>query len=134
MPKNERVYESELLCFTTDKRMQKLGEICGTGEEVEGSGGGGVVEVVFWIKGNVMVQWRIKGNAFVVGQDIDSEGGEEVRRELLGRMRVVGEESKREGWSWGRELTGHFANMSPGMRASFRNPPPGTSCFCYEEG
>lgn len=127
------MYESELLCFTTDKRMQKLGEICGTGEEVEGSGGGGVVEAVFWIKGNVMVQWRIKGKAFVIGQDIDEEGGEEVRRELGKRMRVVGEESKREGWNWGRELTGHFANMSPGMRASFKNPPPGIFYLRYGE-
>ncbi|CZT25192.1 uncharacterized protein RCC_10921 [Ramularia collo-cygni] len=123
--RNERLYESDLLCFTTDKRMSKVGELCGVEGLVNGSGGGGICEAVFWIKGDVMVQWRIKGKAYVIGQDIDSEGGNVVKKELMKRMRVVGDESKQEGWSWGRELTGHFGNMSPGMRASFANPPPG---------
>lgn len=122
-PRNERVYESDLLCFTTDKRMQKASEL--GGGEGRGSGGGGACEAVFWIKGDdAMVQWRVKGKAYVVGRDIDSEGGDVVRTELLKRMRVVKEEG-REDWSWERELTGHFGNMSPGMRGSFANPPPG---------
>jgi hypothetical protein len=33
-------------------------------------------------------------------------------------MRVVDEEGKK-GWSWKREVTGHFGNMSPGMRGEF---------------
>lgn len=128
--RNQRVYESELLAFTTDKRMLKAGEICGVdGEVVEGSGGGGKVEAVFWVKGSVMVQWRVKGTGWVLGRDIDEEGGERVRRALEGRMRVVAKEGKEE-WSWGREVTGHFGNMSPGMRGSFRNPPPGRF-LCY---
>jgi hypothetical protein len=132
-PKNERVYESELLCFTTDNRMQKVSEFS-NGEALEGSGGGGVCEAVFWVKGDVMVQWRIKGRAYVVGEDIDEVGGEGVRGELQERMRVVSNgEGKKEQWSWKMELTGHFGNMSPGMRGSFRNPPPGMFLLCCED-
>lgn len=120
--RNERIYESELLCFTTDRRMQKASEL-GAGQD-GGSGGGGACEAVFWIKGDTMVQWRVKGKAYVIGQDIDTDGGSSVRTELLQRMRVV-KDGDKEKWSWGRELTGHFGNMSPGMRGSFANPPPG---------
>lgn len=87
-------------------------------ELVQGSGGGGPCEAVWWVK-DVMVQWRVKGEAFIVGPDI--EGGEEssgvrtVKSELGRRMRVVKEEGK-EQWSWKTEITGHFGNMSPGMR------------------
>lgn len=112
--------------------MQKVSEFS-NGEAIEGSGGGGVCEAVFWVKGDVMVQWRIKGRAYVVGEDIDEVGGEGVRRELEERMRVVGE-NKRKQWSWKKELTGHFGNMSPGMRGSFRNPPPGMFWLRYVAG
>ena len=38
-----------------------------------------------------------------------------------------GEEGSASGqWSWARELTAHFGNLSPGMRGSFRNPLPGS--------
>lgn len=40
-------------------------------------------------------------------------------------MRVVNEEGK-ERWSWEKELTAHFGNLSPGMRGSFKNPVPGS--------
>jgi hypothetical protein len=41
-------------------------------------------------------------------------------------MRVNEGMEGREGeWSWERELAGHFGNLSPGMRGSFRNPRPG---------
>lgn len=92
------------------------------GRLTQGSGGGGPCEAVWWVK-DVMVQWRIKGEAFVVGPDIEGEGERSkessgvrtVKSEVGGRMRVVKEEG-REGWSWARELTGHFGNVSPGMR------------------
>lgn len=107
--------------------MQKVGQLfatsagkAGSEEQVQGSGGGGPCEAVYWIKEKGM-QWRIKGTAFVVAPDI--EGGEEssgvrtVKSEVGGRMRVVeGGEDKLGEWSWGRELTGHFGNCSPGMR------------------
>ncbi|PVH82101.1 hypothetical protein DL98DRAFT_488796 [Cadophora sp. DSE1049] len=134
-PQNERVYESDLLTITTDVRMEKVPEIfassAGHGDvsQSQGSGGGGPVEAVFWVK-DVMTQWRIKGEAFIVGKDIEGEGDESsgvrtVKSEVGERMRIVKEEG-REAWSWAKELTAHFGNLSPGMRGSFKNPPPGT--------
>ncbi len=128
-PRNPRAYESEMPTFTTDVRMQKVLEIFSSSaghaekdEQVQGSGGGGPVEAVWWIK-DTGTQWRIKGEAFVVGTDIEGEGGESsgvrtVKSEVGERMRVV-DGSKGHEWSWGRELTGHFGNCSPGMRGMF---------------
>ncbi|CAG8980026.1 hypothetical protein HYALB_00005200 [Hymenoscyphus albidus] len=134
-PKNERVYESDLLTLTTDVRMQKVPELFASSEgrgdvrQSQGSGGGGPVEAVFWVK-DVMTQWRIRGDAYIVGPDIEGEGeessGTRTTKSNVGeRMRVVKEEGK-ESWSWATELTAHFGNLSPGMRGSFKNPAPGT--------
>ena len=114
--------------------MQKVGQIFATSaghassdEQVQGSGGGGPVEAVWWIK-DTGTQWRVRGEAFVVGEDIEdtkegegSSGVRTVRSEVGRRMRRVdeGERKGEEGegdWSWGRELTAHFGNCSPGMR------------------
>lgn len=132
--KNPRVFESELFTFTTDVRMQKVGELFGTSsgkadrdELVHGSGGGGPVEAVWWVKDNGM-QWRVRGHAFVVANDIEendeSSGVRTVKSEVGSRMRVV-EEGKEGDWSWKKEIDGHFGNLSPGMRGSFKAPPPG---------
>jgi pyridoxamine 5'-phosphate oxidase len=138
-PKNERIYESELPTFTTDVRMNKPFELFSSSsghakdeKQSQGSGGGGPVEAVWWVKGDVMHQWRIKGQAFVIANDIEDEGEQSkessgvrtVKSELGSRMRIVKEQGK-ESWSWKREVTGHFGNMSPAMRGSFKNPPPG---------
>jgi hypothetical protein len=128
-PRNERVYESDLPTFTTDVRMQKPFELFASSSgqaedpsQAEGSGGGGPCEAVWWVK-DVMVQWRIKGQAFVVAPDIESAAtpGEEssgvrtVKSEVGARMRVLKDEKKDE-WSWAREVTAHFGNMAPVMR------------------
>ncbi|CAK4030460.1 zn 2cys6 transcription factor like [Lecanosticta acicola] len=134
-PMNDRIYESDMPVFTTDVRMQKPFELFSSSSGkadreglVKGSGGGGPVEAVWWVK-DVMVQWRMKGEAFVIGPDIEEEGEQSsgvrtAKSELGKRMRVVKEEGK-EGWSWKTEVTGHFGNMSPGMRGTFAAPPPG---------
>ncbi|CAI6332538.1 unnamed protein product [Periconia digitata] len=132
--RNPAVYESDLPTFTTDVRMEKVGQIFGTSpghaessEQTQGSGGGGPVEAVWWIK-ETGTQWRIKGRAYVVSRDI--EGGDEssgvrtVKSEVGKRMRLV-DESKEKDWSWSRELTAIFGNQSPTIKGSFRNPPPG---------
>lgn len=118
--------------------MSKVGELFASSaghasddSQVQGSGGGGPVEAVWWIK-DVGTQWRIRGTAFVVGRDIEetrgdlpgkvSSGVRVVKSEIGRRMRVLQGEEKEgsEGeWSWGRELTGHFGNCSPGMRGMF---------------
>jgi pyridoxamine 5'-phosphate oxidase len=133
--KNDRVYESDMLTFTTDARMEKVPQVfassAGRGEveQSQGSGGGGPVEAVFWIK-DVMTQWRFKGEAYIIGPDIEGTGKESsgvraVKSRVGEGMRVVKEEGKRD-WSWQREVSAHFGNLSPGMRGSFKNPAPGT--------
>ena len=123
-PQNERVYESEMPTFTTDVRMEKVPELFATGfgkgdeSRSQGSGGGGPVEAVWWIK-DCGTQWRIKGTGWVVAKDIEgsdtSSGVRTVKSEIGSRMRVV--KPDREGdWSWSKELTAHFGNCGPGMR------------------
>jgi len=91
---------------------------------VQGSGGGGPVEAVWW-NSEVGTQWRVKGTAWVVGNDIDEGEGSGVRSvkaEVGRRMRWVGDKDDEgmEGeWSWKREVRGHFGNCSPGMRGEF---------------
>ncbi|KAK7926994.1 Zn 2cys6 transcription factor [Apiospora marii] len=141
-PKNEAelnpdIYEADMLTFTTDIRMDKMSElwedgaVAAGGDALEGngawtgSGGGGPVEAVFWAK-EPMVQWRIRGKAIVVGPDIeDSDEGRAAQKALMSRMRKK-EGANADQWSFTREVTAHFGNLSPGMRGSFRNPPPGT--------
>jgi pyridoxamine 5'-phosphate oxidase len=130
-PMNPHVYESEMPAFTTDVRMNKpielFGSSAGHAEDVsqaQGCGGGGPCEAVWWVK-EAMVQWRMKGEAFVVGNDVEGEEGEKessgvrtLKSEVGSRMRVVDGEKEGE-WSWKRELTGHFGNNSPGLRGVF---------------
>ena len=128
-PMNERNYESEMPTFTSDVRMMKVGEVFSSSaghatkdSQVQGSGGGGPVEAVWWVK-ETGTQWRMKGEAFIVGPDIEGEGEQSkessgvrtVKSEIGSRMRIVKEDGKDE-WSWAKELTGHFGNNSPGLR------------------
>lgn len=98
-PRNDRVFESDMLTLTTDVRMAKVPEIfsssAGKGgvDQSQGSGGGGPVEAVFWCK-EVMTQWRIRGDAYVLGNDIEGSGEESsgtrtVKSKVGERMRVV---------------------------------------------
>ncbi|KAK8042787.1 hypothetical protein PG994_013270 [Apiospora phragmitis] len=134
---NPDIYEADMLTFTTDVRMDKMPELWeadavapgaaaieGNGAWT-GSGGGGPVEAVFWAK-EPMVQWRIRGKAIVVGPDIEkSDDGRAAQKALMSRMRKK-EGASDDHWSFAKEVTAHFGNLSPGMRGSFRNPPPGT--------
>lgn len=126
-PINTSVYESEMPTFTTDVRMEKVGQIFSSSaghadsdELVQGSGGGGPIEAVWWVKDEgIMTQWRFKGSAFIVGPDIEadtqSSGVRTVKSELGSRMRCV-QPGKEGDWSWQKELDGHFGNNSPGIR------------------
>ncbi|RKF57883.1 putative zn 2cys6 transcription factor protein [Golovinomyces cichoracearum] len=126
---NEKTYQSDLLAFTSDVRMNKIPEIFSSSSEkvnINSSGGNGPVEALFWIK-ETKTQWRFKGEAFVVGIDIDDEsssGARTVKRIVGERMRLVNPEAK-DRWSWSKELTAHFGNLSPQMRGTFKNPSPG---------
>lgn len=127
--RNPHVYESDLPTFTSDVRMEKVGDLFASSEGradrpelTQGSGGGGPVEAVWWIS-EVGVQWRIRGRAYVVGPDIESEEGKgssgvrTVKSQVGRRMRLTEEgKGKENEWSWQKEVTGHFGNCSPGMR------------------
>ncbi|CAI4210866.1 unnamed protein product [Parascedosporium putredinis] len=109
--------------LTTDARTDKAQEIAPDAEDSSspgGTGGGGPFEVVFWIP-DVMTQWRLSGRAYLLGPDIDSDeaAAVRVRSGLLQRMRKVEDGP----FSWSREVTAHFGNMSPGMRGLFETLP-----------
>ncbi|KAI1409125.1 pyridoxamine 5'-phosphate oxidase-domain-containing protein [Hypoxylon sp. FL1857] len=136
---NPDLYESDLLTFTTDRRMDKAAELFGVetdgtygdadDERVKGTGGGAPVEAVFWVKEKA-TQWRFRGRAYVLAPDVDtSEEGKRVVATLTERMRRKNSDSDSgssgKEWGFSREITAHFGNTSPLMRGSFRNPPPG---------
>ncbi|KAJ5121362.1 uncharacterized protein N7515_009323 [Penicillium bovifimosum] len=54
---NSPVFQSDMLCFTTDARMEKLSQLESSGH---------AIEAVFWLK-DLMTQWRIKGTAYAIG-------------------------------------------------------------------
>ncbi|KAJ9366711.1 hypothetical protein DTO282E5_8612 [Paecilomyces variotii] len=114
---NPLIFESDMLTFTTDVRMEKTGQLVGSG---------GVVETVFWAK-EAKNQWRIKGRAFVIGASAEEGGELEAREEIKKGMRLrdAGGTAVGGEWSWEKEITTYFANHTPVMRGSFRNPPPG---------
>ncbi|KAL2267476.1 hypothetical protein VTJ83DRAFT_4753 [Remersonia thermophila] len=157
------VYASDLLVFTTDARSEKAGDMFDSAPagDVEASGGatggGGPVEAVFWIDRDpwtgtaIRTQWRVRGHAWVLGpgpavdragaegeeeEEKRDDGARRVREALLRRMRRLGEpggEGERA-WSFEREVTAHFGNLSPLMRGSFRGPPPGTPLAYHTAG
>lgn len=100
-------------------------------QQISHSGGGGPVEAMFWAA-EAGTQWRVRGHAWVLSPgDIASEtspGARAARAALLARMRKTSSSGagREETWDWHRELVGHFGNLSPGMRGSFKNPSPGT--------
>lgn len=135
--KNPQAYGSDCPTICTDVRMDKIGDLFSTSagraakpEQSSGSGGGGPVEAVWWAK-DAKIQWRVRGDAFVVAPDIEgaegapeSSGVRTAKSEIGRRMRVL-DQSAVANWSWARELTAHFGNVSPGMRGTFKAPPPG---------
>ncbi|OAQ96675.1 hypothetical protein LLEC1_04343 [Akanthomyces lecanii] len=136
-PRNPSVYQTDLLTITTDVRMEKVAEMFprpsnpSAGEaEILPSCAGGPVEGVIWAA-EAKTQWRIRGRVYMIGPDIESDAAQPVRQALSAYMRrpQAGNTSTAadaDAWGWAKELTAHFGNLSPVMRGSFRNPPPGT--------
>jgi pyridoxamine 5'-phosphate oxidase len=128
---NPDVFESDMLSFTTDARMEKVRDLDAADGEVEG---------VFWVK-EVMSQWRVRGRGVVIG----GEEEERARGEVWGWLREKGQNQDGDGeWNWDRMVTTYFANHTPVMRGlftlsypilcagkrltipgSFKAPPPG---------
>lgn len=106
---NPHTYESDMLVFTTDVRMEKLGQLEASGHAIEG---------VFWLK-DLMTQWRIKGTAFSIGDPRGDEAEEEriSRQEIAKGLRVRKNTGGDAGdWTWDKAVTKYFANHSPIMR------------------
>lgn len=106
---NPLVFESDMLSFTTDARMDKLPQLESSGH---------AIEAVFWLK-DLMTQWRIKGTAYAIG----NPDGEKVREEKISRneimkaLRLKGDNGDRIAeWTWERAVTKYFANHSPVAR------------------
>lgn len=129
---NPRIYESEMLSFTTDVRMEKV-------EHFDASDG--AVEVVFWVKA-VMAQWRLRGKALVIGDEASKPAEQAARAEILKGLRrrrrgeITNNTSSQTGtedadWSWEKEVTAYFANHSPIMRGE-QPPPFPCSCFFHD--
>ncbi|KAG5977031.1 hypothetical protein E4U55_007103 [Claviceps digitariae] len=138
---NPASYQTDLPTITTDARMHKVSELFSTSTTPAGSSSssccspsakGGPIEAVFWADQS-QTQWRLRGHVYMIGPDIDSDSAAPVRESLMPYMRRVPAQKEQhqhqqtaEPWSWSRELTAHFGNVSPSMRGTFRNPPPGT--------
>ncbi|CAG8232919.1 unnamed protein product [Penicillium salamii] len=114
---NPSVYESDMLTFTTDARMEKLPQLESSGQ---------AIEAVFWLK-DLMTQWRIKGTAYAIGnpQGEDAEDERNSRQEIKKALRATNNDNSLSTWTWEKAVTKYFANHSPVARGSFRNPPPG---------
>lgn len=106
---NPKIYESDLLTFTTDVRMEKLHQL-DTSEDA--------VEATFWLK-DLMIQWRVKGTALSIGSpSLDSK--EESHRKKIGDWLRLKEQTHRShNWTWDRAVTEYFANHSPVMRGMY---------------
>jgi pyridoxamine 5'-phosphate oxidase len=125
--KNPAAYETDCPTFTTDIRMEKASQIIASAsdsvtlniEQINGSGGGGPVEAVWWVNHDgIMTQWRLRGDAWVLAPDIDDNGKEMVdktKSEVQKWMRIADEKGT-QNWSWDREITAHYGNLAPGMR------------------
>jgi len=130
-PLNPHAYESDLPVFTTDARMAKVEDLWSPDDDArdaEGTtGGGGAVEAVWWAE-EPQTQWRIRGTVWVLGPDVEAPSGTRARDAIRPRMRNARTAAEEAGaaWSWATEVTAHFGNLSPMMRGTFRNPPPGT--------
>ncbi|KAJ5401502.1 uncharacterized protein N7487_007398 [Penicillium crustosum] len=79
---NPPVFESDMLSFTTDARMDKLPQLESSGH---------AIEAVFWLK-DLMTQWRIKGTAYAIGNPSGEDAEEEKtsRNEIRKALRVKG--------------------------------------------
>ncbi|OBU00520.2 hypothetical protein VE01_01407 [Pseudogymnoascus verrucosus] len=120
--KGPQTASSDLLTFTTDVRSAKVPDLLGPGQEDRrASGGGGRVELVFWVK-EVNMQWRIRGDGWVLGPDVGGrgEGAEAVKEALKGRLGEVGEE-----WGWEGEWERQFEGMGRELKKGLAGPPPG---------
>lgn len=122
-------WESDLIAFTTDKRMEKIKDLGGQEGFNTSSGNYPNSEACFWIPGtqNPLIgkQWRIRGRSVILPPSLDKEVGEservsETRRLLVEALRHRDGQETQEEFNFAKEYRGHFANLSP---VRFENRP-----------
>jgi pyridoxamine 5'-phosphate oxidase len=101
--------ESSLFLVSTDAMMAKVGEL---------EQSNGVFEVCWWHAGT-NEQIRFNGIAHVYRRN---GRGDFPESHLKRYIQVQGDRE----WTWGKERERLWTAHKPGMRGSFRNPPPGT--------
>jgi len=117
--------------------MSKVYDIFATGkgkgtleQSQAGTGGGGPIEAIYWVK-EASTQWRIKGKCWIIAaDDVEREGDGDMQNSGTVTMKAVLQRCMRKigdagDWSWRREVENHFGNLSPSMKGTFKNPPPG---------
>lgn len=112
---NPHIFESDLLTFTTDERMDKVSELAENDN----------VEIVMWAS-ETKLQWRISGRASVIGGNPDDEREANAREEIMHWLRDRPADENHEShpqaektWTFDREVLAHFSNMGPVMRGSY---------------
>lgn len=111
---NPLAFDSDMPTITTDVRMLKCPEMLANNN----------VEIMAWTGPPVAstnTQWRLRGRAFLLGSPQGLEDSvERTAREGVARgMRRRKEEvdgAAEEAWTFEREVTAYFANMSPGIK------------------
>jgi len=94
-----------------------------------GTSAGEYVEAMFWFE-STQNQWRMRGRTYLLAEDdVDETPAitDVLKRCLVpqGTGTSSGGGEKKE-WTWKKEVQMHFANLTPALRGSFANPPPGT--------
>lgn len=101
---NPPLFESDMLTFTTDMRMDKMRQL----ESCDGE-----VEALFWFA-NIAAQWRIRGRAVAIGDPGGAVEDSEIRgRDVIEKSIRVKPDGTMERWNWEHAVTRYFASHSP---------------------
>lgn len=127
-------FQSDCPYFTTDVRMQKVRDIFGTDDidACRGSGGGALCEATYWIKEDVMTEWRVRGRAWILSYDDVEEaspacGASKAREAILPYMKSKPQASAVPPESWRQSVADVFRSLKPLNRGQMRHPWPGAS-------
>lgn len=111
---NPLAFDSDMPTITTDVRMLKCPEMLANNN----------VEIMAWTGPPVAstnTQWRLRGRAFLLGSpqgledSVERTAREGVARGMRRRKEEVDGEAE-GAWTFEREVTAYFANMSPGIK------------------
>lgn len=111
--------ESSLIVTSSDRLMLKAKQLLAQQKEEHGKNG---FEVCWWHQGT-QEQIRFSGHAWLL-QSTDHDNATFPADRLKKLVSIA--EADVEKWTWESERLRQFAKHSPGLRASFQNPEPGS--------